>query len=158
VTGYATRWIRRPGNPAGVAYTQDNRRHLTAMRRRSTIAVTAVAAMAALVISACSSSGTSSPSTGNSSGSGGGAGAGAAPAFTAGLSSIVNPSTHKGGTLTFDDSNTPDSFDGGNTYYAWVLNFTHLYELPLFVYKSCPGTCGLQLVPGLASDMGTASA
>jgi len=124
------------------------------MRRRSTLAATAVVAMAVLVISACSST-SSGGKTSTGSGSGG-TSTGAAQ-FNAGLSSIVNPSTHKGGTLTFDDSNTPDSFDGGNTYYAWVLNFTHLYELPLFVYKSCPGTCGLQLVPGLATDMGTAS-
>jgi len=125
------------------------------MRRRSTIAAASVVAMAALVISACSSN-SSSGNTSTGSGSGSGSNTGAA-SFNAGTTGVVNASTHKGGTLTFDDSNTPDSFDGGNTYYAWVLNFTHLYELPMFVYKSCPGTCGLQLVPGLATDMGTTS-
>jgi peptide/nickel transport system substrate-binding protein len=70
---------------------------------------------------------------------------------------VVNPSSAKGGTLIYDNSSTPDSFDPGNTYYAWVLNFDRLFAMPLFTYKSCPGTCGLQLVPGLASDMGSVS-
>ena len=78
-------------------------------------------------------------------------------AFNAGISSVVNPSSTKGGTLTFDVRGTPDSFDPGNTYYAWVLDFDHLFTMPLFGYKSCPGTCGLQLVPDLATDMGTTS-
>jgi peptide/nickel transport system substrate-binding protein len=29
--------------------------------------------------------------------------------------------------------------------------------MPMFTYKSCPGNCGLQLVPDLATDMGTVS-
>jgi peptide/nickel transport system substrate-binding protein len=70
---------------------------------------------------------------------------------------VVNPSTHKGGTLIYDNSSTPDSFDPGNTYYAWVLNFDRLFAMPMFTYKSCPGSCGLQLVPDLATDMGTVS-
>ncbi len=70
---------------------------------------------------------------------------------------MVNPSSQKGGTLVFDDSSTPDSFDPGNTYYAWVLNFDRLFVMPMFTYKSCPGTCGEQLVPDLATDMGTVS-
>ena len=119
------------------------------MKRRSIIAATAVGAVAALLISACSSSGSSSgssntPTTG-------------AVAFDAGISGVVNPSTHKGGTLTYDLSNTPDSTDPGNTYYAFMLNFDRLYAMPMFTYKSCPGSCGLQLVPDLATDMGTTS-
>jgi peptide/nickel transport system substrate-binding protein len=70
---------------------------------------------------------------------------------------VVNPSTHKGGTLTFGDSSTPDSFDPGNTYYAWVLNFDRLFVTPLTTYKSCPGTCGNALVPGLATNTGVVS-
>jgi ABC-type transport system substrate-binding protein len=119
------------------------------MKRRSIIATTAVGAVAALLISACSSSGSSSgssttPTTG-------------AVAFNAGISNVVNPSTQKGGTLIYDNSSTPDSFDPGNTYYAWVLNFDRLFAMPMFTYKSCPGSCGLQLVPDLATDMGTTS-
>ena len=54
-------------------------------------------------------------------------------------------------------SSTPDSFDPGNTYYAYVLDFDNLFTMPLFTYKSCPGTCSAQLVPDLATDMGTVS-
>ena len=38
-----------------------------------------------------------------------------------------------------------------------MLNFDRLFAMPMFTYKSCPGSCGLQLVPDLATDMGTAS-
>jgi len=70
---------------------------------------------------------------------------------------VVNPSAHTGGTLTFADGSTPDSFDPGNTYLAWIWNFSHLYATPLLTYKSCPGSCGLQLVPGLATSLGEQS-
>ncbi len=85
------------------------------------------------------------------------AASGTAAAFNAGLAGVVSPSGHKGGTLTFDAQGTPDSFDPGNTYLPWVENFDRLYSMPMFTYKSCPGSCGLQLVPDLAADMGTAS-
>ena len=119
------------------------------MKRRSTLAATAVGALAALVISACSSS---------SSSSGGGtptSSAGSA-AFNAGITSVVNPSSAKGGTLVMDSSSPPDSLDPGNTYYAWVLNLDHLWAMPMFTFKACPGTCA-QITPGLATDMGTVS-
>jgi peptide/nickel transport system substrate-binding protein len=125
------------------------------MKRRKIFAATAIGAAAALLISACSSSGNSSSS---SNGSSSPASTSGAAAFNAGISSVVNASTHKGGTLTFDLSNTPDSTDPGNTYYAFMLNFDRLYAMPMFTYKSCPGSCGLQLVPDLATDMGTTSA
>jgi peptide/nickel transport system substrate-binding protein len=113
------------------------------------MATTAVSVVAALGIAACSSSSSSS--------SGGSSPAGTTAVYNAGTTQVVNPSTTKGGTLTFDDSSTPDSFDPGNTYYAWVLNFDRLDSMPMFTYKSCPGTCGLQLVPDFATDMGTTS-
>src|SRR5579859_1930219 len=114
------------------------------MKRRRIFAVTAVGAAAALMISACSSSSSNNTTTG-------------AVAFNAGITGVVNASTHKGGTLIYDDSSTPDSFDPGNTYYAWVLNFDRLFVMPLYTFKSCPGACGEQLVPDLATDMGTVS-
>src|SRR5580658_2658471 len=123
------------------------------MKRRSIFAATATAAAAALLISACSSSSGSSGSSSTTPTSTTGT-----AAFNAGITSVVNPSTHKGGTLTYEVRGTPDSFDPGNTYYAWVLDFDHLYTMPLFGYKSCPGSCGLQLVPDLATNMGTTSA
>jgi ABC-type transport system substrate-binding protein len=78
-------------------------------------------------------------------------------AFNGGLSTVVNPSDHKGGILNFDAQSTPDSFDPGNTYLPWVMNFDRLFAMPMFTYKSCPGSCGLQLVPDLATDLGTVS-
>ena len=78
-------------------------------------------------------------------------------AFNSGLSTVVNPSDHQGGTLIFDAQSTPDSFDPGNTYLPWVMNFDRLFAVPLFTYKSCPGSCGLQVVPDLATDLGTVS-
>ena len=124
------------------------------MKRRKIFAATAIGATAALLISACSSSGSSSSSSGSTTPTS----TAATVAFNAGISGVVNASTHKGGTLTFDLSNTPDSTDPGNTYYAFMLNFDRLYAMPMFTYKSCPGACGLQLVPDLATDMGTTSA
>jgi peptide/nickel transport system substrate-binding protein len=106
--------------------------------------------------------GSASGRTSTSTSTGTGTGTGAAPpstvaAFNAGLSTVVNPSDHKGGTLNFDAQGTPDSFDPGNTYLPWVMNFDRLFAMPMFTYKSCPGSCGLQLVPDLATDMGTVS-
>jgi peptide/nickel transport system substrate-binding protein len=115
------------------------------MLRRSTFAATALGAIAALVISACGSGGSGSSGT-TSTGS---------ATYNAGTSSVVNPSTAKGGTLTMALSAAPDSFDPGNTYYAWVLDFDNLYTMPLFMYKACPGPCGAQLEPDLATNMGT---
>jgi len=125
------------------------------MRRRRSLALAAGAAVAALALAACgggaSSSGGGSPSTSSSSSTP------SNTAYNAGNTSIVNPSTTKGGTLTFASSSTPDSFDPGNTYYAWVWNFSRLYATPLVTYKSCPGSCGDTLVPGLATGLGTVS-
>jgi peptide/nickel transport system substrate-binding protein len=122
------------------------------MKRRGTMVASAVVAFAALLVTACSSSsGTTTPTSNNSS-------TGEAAVFNAGITGTVNPSNTKtSGTIVMDSHGDPDSFDGGNTYYAWVLDFSHLYALPMFVYKSCPGQCGLQLVPGLATGMGTVS-
>jgi peptide/nickel transport system substrate-binding protein len=117
------------------------------MKRRGIFAAVALGAAAALAASACSSSGSSSSGS-SSSGS---------ATYNAGSSSVVNPSTAKGGTLTLALSSTPDSFDPGNTYYAWVLDFDNLFSMPLFTYKSCAGSCGSQVVPDLATDMGTVS-
>jgi peptide/nickel transport system substrate-binding protein len=123
------------------------------MKRRSTTALAAVAVAALAITAGCSSSGSSTVAGNSNKGNTAGA-----PAFNEGITTTVNPSNAKSnGTITMDIRNTPDSLDGGNTYYAWVLDFSHLYELPMFVYKSCPGQCGLQLVPGLATDMGTTS-
>ena len=103
----------------------------------------AVGAVAALVTAACGGSSTT--------------GSTATVHFNQAVTSVVNPSSHKGGTIIFDNSSGPDSTDAGNTYYAFNLNFTRLYATPLTTYKACPGSCGLAVVPGLATSLGTPS-
>ena len=120
------------------------------MTRRRTIGLAAFAAAAALVLAACSSSGSSSSSSGS-------AASARATGFNAAVTSVVNPSTTKGGTINFGNSSAPDSTDPGNTYYAYMWNFTRLYVMPLMTYKSCPGQCGLQVVPDLATGPGVVS-
>ncbi len=41
-----------------------------------------------------------------------------------------------------------------NTYYLFMWDLTRLYTMPLMTYKSCPGRCGLQVVPDLATGPG----
>jgi peptide/nickel transport system substrate-binding protein len=118
------------------------------MKRRKITGLAAFGAVAALGLAACSS--------GTSSGSGGGSGG--TKAFNAALTQVVNPSNSKtSGTIAFGNSSTPDSTDPGNTYYAYMWNFTRLYTMPLMTYKSCPGSCGLQVVPDLATAPGVVS-
>src|SRR6266576_5049732 len=112
------------------------------MARRGVFGLAAIGTVGALALAACSSSSTPTPPPSG---------------FNKASTSVVNPSTAKGGTLTFDNSSGPDSTDAGNTYYAFNLNFTRLYATPLTTYKSCAGKCGAQVVPGLASSLGTAS-
>ncbi len=106
----------------------------------------ALGATAALALAACSGGSTGSSSSGGGSSSSAG--------FNAAVTSVVNPSTHTGGTINFGNSSTPDSTDPGNTYYAYMWNFVRLYTMPLMTYKSCPGSCGLQVVPDLATGPG----
>ncbi len=120
------------------------------MTRRRTFGVAAFAAAAALVLAACSSSGSSSGSSSPTSSPG-------TTGFNAAVTNVVNPSTAKGGTINFGNSSAPDSTDPGNTYYAYMWNFTRLYVMPLMTYKSCPGSCGLQVVPDLATGPGVVS-
>jgi len=118
------------------------------MRRRKTIGLAAFGAVAALALAACGGSG----------GGGGGGGNSTKATFNAGVTHVVNPSNHKGGTLNFaSSSGIPDSTDPGNTYYSQMWNLTRLYAMPLMTYKSCPGKCGLQVVPDLATAPGVVS-
>jgi peptide/nickel transport system substrate-binding protein len=117
------------------------------MKRSRSLAIAAGALTAGLALAACTSSSSSTPS---------GASTGKA-SFNAGITSVVNPSTKKGGTLTYGVAATPDSFDPGNTYYAWVLDINRLWATPLITYKSCPGGCGNTVVPGIATSLGQIS-
>jgi peptide/nickel transport system substrate-binding protein len=112
------------------------------MARRGVFALAAVGTVGALALAACSSSSTPTPPPSG---------------FNKAVTSVVNPSTAKGGTITFDNSSAPDSTDAGNTYYAFNLNFTRLYATPLTTYQSCPGKCGANVVPALATSLGTAT-
>ncbi len=69
----------------------------------------------------------------------------------------MNPSTKKGGTVTMEDSDVPDSLDPGNTYYGWVQNFSRLYGRSLLTFKPAAGSDGLSVVPDLATGLGKAS-
>jgi peptide/nickel transport system substrate-binding protein len=120
------------------------------MRRRTrSAAVAAVGAALSLALVACGGGGDTT--------TGGGTSGGAAGGYSAANTSIVNKSDHTGGTLRYGLTDSPDSFDPGNTYYAWVLNFNRLYATPLVLFKSCPGACGDQIVPGLATSLGQVS-
>jgi len=119
------------------------------MRRRRTFGLAAFGAAAAIALAACSSGGSSSSTSPTSSPG--------TTGFNAAVTSVVNPSTTKGGTINFGNSSAPDSTDPGNTYYAYMWNFTRLYVMPLMTYKSCPGQCGLQVVPDLATGPGVVS-
>lgn len=115
------------------------------MKRKNTAAFIAVCAGLSL-LAACGSG----SSGGSSSGSSG-------VAYNAGLTSIVNASSHKGGVLKLALTNTGDSTDPGNTYYAFNWDFSRVYARPLLTYKPVPGKAGLQLVPDLATGLGQMS-
>ena len=117
------------------------------MSRYRTMGLAAVGAAAALVVAACGSSGGGGAKTSTSGAAG----------FNAAITKVINPSGKKGGTIVFDNSSGPDSTDAGNTYYAFNLDFTRLYATPLTTFQSCPGNCGNNIVPALATSLGTAS-
>ena len=113
------------------------------MRRRRTFGLAAAGAAAALMLAACSSGG------GNGNGSGNGSNSSSSAAYGAGITSVVNPSTHKGGTLTFDWRSAPDSFDPGNTYFAADWDFARFYSQALMTYKNCPAPAAARSSPAL---------
>ncbi|OIJ67936.1 ABC transporter substrate-binding protein [Streptomyces mangrovisoli] len=114
--------------------------------RRSALAVIAAIGSASLLVAGCSKADDSKDDTGTKS-----AGANAA------TKGIVNASDKKGGTLTYELSDVPDSFDPGNTYYAYMYNFSRLYARPLMTFEPGAGTKGNTLVPDLAASKGVSS-
>ena len=80
-----------------------------------------------------------------------------ASGFNAGLTTVVNPSEAKGGTLKFANQGDWDTLDTGETYYAYAWNFARLYGRSLMMFKAAPGKEGNQLVPDLAEGPGQAS-
>ncbi|MFJ8632832.1 ABC transporter substrate-binding protein [Streptomyces sp. NPDC093568] len=114
--------------------------------RRSVLAAVAAVGSASLLLSACSKADDNSDNNGNKS-----AGANAA------TKGVVNASTQKGGTVTYEYSDVPDSFDPGNTYYAYMYNLSRLYARPLMTFKPAAGEAGNELVPDLAASKGVPS-
>src|SRR6516165_4285446 len=106
------------------------------------LAAAGLAAVVALALSACSGTPIAQQTSAG---------------YDAALNAVVNPSAHRGGTIIFDNNTVPDSTDPGNTYYAYTWNTARLYGRTLVTYKSAPGTAGLQLVPDLATSLGTVS-
>ncbi|MCZ9343524.1 ABC transporter substrate-binding protein, partial [Streptomyces sp. TRM76130] len=114
--------------------------------RRSALAAVAAIGSASLLLSACSKADDNSDNNGTKS-----AGANAA------TKDVVNASTQKGGTVTYEYSDVPDSFDPGNTYYAYMYNLSRLYARPLMTFKPAAGEEGNTLVPDLAASKGVPS-
>ena len=112
------------------------------MRRSRTVGLATLVVAATVALAACSGNG------------GGDSGSSSSAGYNAALTKVVNRSSHKGGTLTVGDSGTPDSTDPGNTYYPFMWDLSRLYTMTLMTYKSCPGRCGLQVVPDLATGPG----
>src|ERR1700722_5346099 len=128
--------------------------------RTGGLAQAGLAAVTAALLPAAAACG----GTGGSGGPGGGrrapgaAASTSAAGYNAGLSQVVHPSGRaSAGTLTFDLAGTPDSTDYQNTDDMFMWDFARLYSMQLMTYKSCPGACGLQLVPGLATGPGVVS-
>ncbi len=129
------------------------------MRASSVVALTA-AATAATVLSACAGGdGSARPSGARPSG------VTASSAlqvvgrsfFDEGISQVVRPSSTRGGTLTLDLAGLPDSTDYQDTSDVFMWDFARLYSMQLMTYRSCPGACGRQLVPDLATRPGQVS-
>jgi peptide/nickel transport system substrate-binding protein len=110
----------------------------------------AVGVSAALVLAACGGGGGASNQQGSSNQS-------SQAAFNAALTSVVNPSDKKGGTLKFANPGDWDNIDPGDTYYGYAWNFARLYGRSLMMFKSAPGKEGNTLVPDLAEAPGQSS-
>lgn len=114
--------------------------------RRSALAAIAAIGSASLFLAGCSKADDNTNENGTKS-----AGANAA------TKGVVNASDKKGGTVTYEMSDVPDSFDPGNTYYAYMYNLSRLYARPLMTFKPAPGDEGNALVPDLAATKGQPS-
>ena len=118
------------------------------MKRRPAIAALAAAAAFALVLTGCGSS--TSPSSSGSTKA-------ATPKFNVANGAIFNPSTKKGGTITYANSGDWDNLDPADTYYGYSWDFIRYYGRSLVMFKPAPGDAGTQLVPDLATSLGVPS-
>jgi peptide/nickel transport system substrate-binding protein len=118
-------------------------------RRTTAIAAAGVAIAMGLTTAACGGGSSSTNSSGGTSGK---------SAFNAAVTSIVNPSAKKGGTLNLWSAQDADYWDPARGYYAFVWDLNRLYTRKLVDYAAAPGNAGLKLVPDLASAEPTISA
>ncbi|MGW4888992.1 ABC transporter substrate-binding protein [Streptomyces murinus] len=112
--------------------------------RRSALAAVAAIGSASLLLAGCSKADDNKDTP-------------KAAGANAATKSVVNASDKKGGTVTYEMSDVPDSFDPGNTYYAYMYNFSRLYARPLMTFEPAPGSKGNTLVPDLAASKGVSS-
>ncbi|MFI1995062.1 ABC transporter substrate-binding protein [Actinoplanes sp. NPDC020271] len=119
-------------------------------RKTRAIAAAGVALALGLTTAAC---GGSKGNDNKTSGSGNGK-----SAYNAAITSVVNPSTTKGGTLNLMSAQDADYWDPARGYYAFVWNLNRLYTRKLVDYASAPEKPGLELQPDLASAMPEISA
>lgn len=113
------------------------------MRKWRSKAVVAIAATAALGLSACGS----------------GSGGGSAPKLdNKALDSVVNASDAKGGTLKFGLAGEwGDTVDPAETYYGYSWDMIRNYARTLVMFKTAPGKKSLELVPDMATSLGKSS-
>ncbi len=122
------------------------------MRNTRWRAIGALAAVAALTLSACGGG-----ESGDGEDSGSDSGAAATPEFNAALDDVFNPSDKTGGIIKAAHSSDWDTLDPGETYYGFSWNFARLYGRSLLMFKAAPGDESNELVPDLAEDLGEAS-
>ena len=103
----------------------------------------ALAAVLALILSACGST------------SGGSGTSALGPGFNLASKQVLNPSTKTGGTLNLISSQSFDSIDPGITYAAQTWNLFRMFARPMMAYEHTPG--GNQIVGDLATGPGQQS-
>jgi len=93
---------------------------------------------------------------GCASGSGGGTPPPAAQnVFNAGTTGVRNPSTKAGGTLNLIADGDCDYWDPARTYYGHCWDMQRLISRGLMAYKALPGSGSLDVVPDIASALGS---
>ncbi|MGA9749826.1 MAG: ABC transporter substrate-binding protein [Nocardioides sp.] len=122
------------------------------MRNTRWRAFGALAAVAALTLSACGGG-----ESGDGDDGGSDSGAAVTPEFNAALDEVYNPSESTGGIIKAAHSSDWDTLDPGETYYGFSWNFARLYGRSLLMFKAAPGDESNELVPDLAEDLGEAS-
>jgi len=105
------------------------------------------AATTALLLSACgggSSGNDTSKDNGQKASSG----------YNAAITTVLNPSDKKGGTLKLSENTNPDSWDPQIAYYATIWNvMSSFYVRSLLTNERKVGADGLKLTPDLAAEM-----